>query len=108
MKILKVLRFTVKTLCIVIVALLTAGGCDKSETVTQNFYVFNVDRDEQCGYLLFEDRGTPSDYHNFFMWTKNLPKEYQEHLLPVTVTFRHTEEKCSSYPIIDIIKIQKQ
>jgi len=83
--------------------------------ITQNFYVFstnfdkdNFSKDEQCGYLLFEDRGSPFDYHGFFVWTENLPKEYQEHLLPVTVTFCYTEEICGSYPIINIIKIQKQ
>jgi len=79
-----------------------------NEVVTKDFYVFSIDRDEQCGYLLFEDRGSPFDYHNFFVWAENLPQDYQEHLLPVTVTFYYTEEKCSSYPIINIIKIQKQ
>jgi len=40
--------------------------------------------------------------------TKEAPKEFQEYLLPVTVTFKYTGEICGSYRIIDIIKIQKQ
>jgi len=79
-----------------------------NDVVTQNFYVFSVDKDEQCGYLLFEDHGSPGHFHGFFVWTENLPEEYQEYLLPVTVTFHKTEEKCGSYPVINIMKIQKQ
>jgi len=88
---------------------------DNNDAVTKKFYVFSANfnkddfsKDEQCGYLLFEDRGSPFDFHGFFVWTENLSEEYQEHLLPVTVTFHNTEEKCGSYPIINIIKIQKQ
>ena len=84
------------------------------DAVTLPFYVFSATPEEdefskhECGYLLFGDYGNPGHYHNRFVWTENLPKEYQEHILPVTVTFNYTEEKCGSYPIIDIIKIQKQ
>lgn len=78
------------------------------DIITQNFYVFDVNKDEQCGYLLFEDTGSPSHFHGFFVWAENLPKEFQEYLLPVTVTFNYTGEICGSYSIIDITKIQKQ
>ncbi len=90
-------------------------GHNDNDAVTQNFYVFSANfdkddfsKDEQCGYLLFEDHGSPFDYHNLFVWAENLPEEYQDHLLPVTVTFHYTEEECDSHPIINIIKIQKQ
>jgi hypothetical protein len=86
-----------------------------SDAVTQNFYVFSANfdkddfsKDEQCGYLLFEDHGSPFDYHNLFVWAESLPEEYQDHLLPVTVTFHYKGEECGNYPIINIIKIQKQ
>ena len=86
-----------------------------NDTITQNFYVFsaNFDKDdfskeELCGYLLFEDRGSPFDYHDSFVWAENLPEEYQKHLLPVIVSFNYTGEMCSNYSIINIVKIQKQ
>jgi len=106
----KTIGISVLTIWCCIVAFV-AVGCNKEETkdtVTQNFYVSKVDKDEQCGYLLFEDRGSPGLYHNFFVWTKDLPKEYREFQLPVTVTFSKTGEKCGNYPTINIIKIQKQ
>jgi len=88
---------------------------NENDAVTQNFYVFSANfdnddfsKDEQCGYILFEDHGSPFDYHNLFVWAENLPEEYQDHLLPVTVTFHYTGEECGSYPIINIKKIQKQ
>ena len=80
------------------------------DTIIRNFYVFDFDFEgsKQCGYLLFEDTGTPGDYHGSFVWAENLPEQYLEHLLPVTVTFHYTGERCGNYPIINIIKIQKQ
>ena len=102
----------IKLFSLSICTLLICTTCQKKESkidsFTQNFYIFSVDGEEQCGYLLFEDRGSPGLYHDGFVWVKKLPKEYQEYLLPVTVTFHYTEEKCGSYPIINIIKIQKQ
>ena len=81
---------------------------NEKDAVTQKFYVYSVNRDEQCGYLLFEDRGDPGYYHGSFVWAENLPKEYQEYLLPVTVTFHYTGERCGNYRIINIIRIKKQ
>jgi len=81
--------------------------CHNNIIITQNFYVFGVDR-EQCGYFLFADYGSPSDYHGDFVWADNLPEEYQVYFLPVTVTFRYTGEICDSHPVINIIEIQEQ
>ena len=80
---------------------------------TLPFYVFSANRREdifrdECGYLLFEDHGGPGLFHGSFVWTENLPEEYQLDLLPVIVTFRYTGEICGSYRVIEIIKIQKQ
>ena len=81
-----------------------------SEIFTAPFYVFSVSIDEQCGYLLFADLGSPGLFHSRFVYAENLPKEYQEYLLPVIVTFRKTERRCdvNEQPIINIIKIQKK
>ena len=91
-------------------------ACEEKEpkdVITQNFYVFSATPEEQfskyeCGYLLFEDRGEPGHMHGFFVWSENLPEEYQTHLSPVTVTFNYMEERCGSYRIINIINIQQK
>ena len=90
---------------------------DEYEIFTRAFYVFSFNReeedtefakDEQCGYLLFEDRGCPGHFHGAFVWAENLPKEYQVDLLPVIATYRYTGKRCLDHRIINIIKIEKQ
>jgi len=89
-------------------------SCMAMPPYTKNFYVFsaNHEKDEfsrhECGYILFEDTGNPGHFHGRFVWAEDLPEEYQIDLLPVTVTFSYTGKICGSYPIINIIKIQKQ
>jgi len=85
------------------------------EVFTQLFFVFSINqeneefsKDEQCGYLLFGNRGSAGHFHNIFVWAKNLPKKYQTNLLPVVVTFSYTGEVCGPFPVINIVKIQKQ
>ncbi|MDR3011962.1 MAG: hypothetical protein LBU70_01975 [Chitinispirillales bacterium] len=77
---------------------------------TQPFYVFSANSVSkyECGYFLFEDTGCPGHLHGFFVWAENLPKEYQKHLLPVTVTFYYTGEECDGYRVVNVINVQKQ
>ena len=118
-------KVTVSILCFVILMLLV--GCisscsnnskNEGEIFTTPFYVFSAafdedeqfTKDEQCGYLLFEELGSPGLFHGRFVWAENLPKEYQLHLLHVIVTYRVTENHGNDcvYNVINIIKIKKQ
>ena len=104
-----------KTLVFIAILLIVAGffsACENNtefdDAITRNYYVFSIDRDGQCGYLLFEETGSLGHYHDRFVWAENLPERYQVEHLPVSVTFYNTEEICSGYPIINIVKIQEQ
>ena len=73
--------------------------------VTKSFYVLSASRG-QCGYALSEH--VPELMIHSHVWTENLPKEFRKEGLPVTVTFCYTGKKCGIFPIINIIKIEKQ
>ena len=91
--------------------------CEDKEIFTLPFFV----RDpfphlEECGYLLFEDFGSPGIFHSSFWWATSLPKEYQVHNLRVRATFCILQERAPLphdstmciFPIIHIIEILKQ
>jgi|GEM_PF-3300689 len=89
--------------------------CEDKEVFTNPYYVFvdspfSTNR-EQCGHLLFLDLGSPDLYHGWFVWAKNLPKEYQIDILPVIVTYCvivvYNESDCY-FPVLNIIQIEKQ
>ena len=87
------------------------GGNLDDSIVTKPFYVFLNGEKQECGYLLFEDRGDPGLYHNSFVWTENLPKEYQVDLLPVVATYYVVKKANTTdcgYDIVNILNIQKQ
>ena len=85
--------------------------CEDKEVFTLPFFVIDVIR-EECGHLLFEDRGGLGLMHNSFRWTKNLPKEYQIRYLSVAVTYCIMKDWSAVtdcfFPVVHIIEIQKR
>ena len=99
------------------ILLMVAGGfsaCNNSEpedVLTGHFFVSvgtNDGQPSECGYLLFTDTGNPGHFHNRFVWSQNLPKEYQVDGLQITVTFRYVERGNCNFPVINIISIRKR
>lgn len=78
--------------------------CD--EVYTSLFYVFSVEGGE-CGYLLFEDRGSAGLYHDAFALANDLPEEFRELHLRIVVTYCVTGFGCGGYPVINVVSITK-
>ena len=85
--------------------------CEDKEIFTRPFFVRNVIW-EECGHLLFLDTGCLGHFHGYFLWAKNLPKEYQIDRLRVLVTHCVIEYNAWNtyciYHIIHITEILKQ
>ena len=113
-----------KILSITAILLIVAGGfsaCNEPEDVlTGNFYVimWAQEKLDECGFVLSVLHPSMTGWN--IVYAKNLPKEFQVNLLPVTVTYqvlcrgnqtlkngKIVRTDCV-FPIIHIINIRKR